>query len=341
MKTRTKKIRVIALILLSAVMALSLPAGCRAEQEQELVTVRVSEVTRSVFYAPQYVAIELGFFADEGLEIDLITGDGADRVMTALLTGAVDIGFSGPEATIYVFNEGRADYAVVFAQVTKRDGSFLIAREPMPDFEWTDIIGSHVLPGRRGGMPFMALEYVVRQHGVVPGDDVYFDSSIQFAAMVGAFLGGTADFVTAFEPVASTIELEGRGYVVASVGEASGEIPYTAYYALGSFIEANPEVIQGFTNAIARAQQWVMQHSPEEIAEVIMPYFPDADPVIITSAIARYKEIDAYSSVPMMTYDSFDRLQRVMESAGELTQRAPFESLVDNSFAERAVGNLE
>jgi len=324
-------------MLLSVVLLV----GCnRAQDEEGLTVVRLSEVMRSVFYAPQYAAIQLGFFEDEGIIIDLITSDGADRVMTALLTGAADIGFSGPEATIYVFNEGRNDFAVVFAQVTKRDGSFLIGREPMPNFTWDDIRGSHVLPGRRGGMPFMALEYVVRGQGIEPGVDVEFDNSVAFAAMVGAFLSGTADFVTAFEPVASTIELEGRGFVVASVGEASGEIPYTAYYALGSFIEANPDIIQGFTNAIARGQVWVQENPPEVIAEVIAPFFPDADPVILTSAIARYLEIDAFSTNPIMTEDSFDRLQRVMESAGELTQLAPFDRLINNSFAERAIAEI-
>ncbi|MCL1884155.1 MAG: ABC transporter substrate-binding protein [Defluviitaleaceae bacterium] len=329
-----KKIKVIALLL--SIITMAFLSGC-ARDEDELTVVRLSEVTRSVFYAPQYAAIELGFFEEEGLRVDLITSDGADRVMTALLTGAADIGFSGPEAAIYVFNEGRADHAVVFAQVTKRDGSFLIGREPMPNFSWQDLRGAHILPGRRGGMPFMALEYVIRQNGLVPGEDLEFDNSVAFAAMVGAFLGGDADFVTAFEPVASTIELEGRGFVVASVGEASGEIPYTAYYALSSFISENPDIIQGFTNAIARGQQWVQDNSPETIADVIRPFFPDADMVILTSAIARYLEIDAFSSVPMMTEDSFDRLQNVMESAGELTQRAPFGELVDNSFAEEAV----
>lgn len=330
-------------ILFAVVLLLALGAfaACACDAaDDDLVTVRLSEVTRSVFYAPQYAAIELGFFEDEGIRIDLITSDGADRVMTALLTGAVDIGFSGPEATIYVFNEGRADHAVVFAQVTKRDGSFLIGREPMPDFAWTDLRGAHVLPGRRGGMPFMAFEYVVRSHGLEPGVDVDFDTSVAFAAMVGAFLGGDADFVTAFEPTASTIELEGRGFVVASVGEASGEIPYTAYYALGSFIEANPQIIQGFTNAIARGQVWVQENPPDVIAEVISPFFPDADREILISAIARYLEFDAYSADPIMTEDSFNRLQTVMESAGELTQRAPFDALVDNTFAERAVANL-
>ncbi|MCL1863759.1 MAG: ABC transporter substrate-binding protein, partial [Defluviitaleaceae bacterium] len=187
-------------ILFCAIIAVGLLTACSSE-DGDLAVVRLSEVTRSVFYAPQYAAIELGFFADEGIEIDLITSDGADRVMTALLTGAADIGFSGPEATIYVFNEGRADHAVVFAQVTKRDGSFLIAREPMPNFRWQDLSGSHILPGRRGGMPFMALEYVVRKNGLTPDVDLEFDNSVAFAAMVGAFLGGTADFVTSYVTV--------------------------------------------------------------------------------------------------------------------------------------------
>jgi NitT/TauT family transport system substrate-binding protein len=330
-----KKFLSLAVLLAAGILAFS---SCGRNGNGELTTVRVSEVTRSVFYAPQYAAIALGFFEDEGIDIDLFTSDGADRVMTALLSGAADIGFSGPEATIYVYNEGRTDHAVVFAQVTKRDGSFLIAREPMPNFTWGDITGAHVLPGRRGGMPFMALEYVVRQHGLLPGTDVNFDTTIQFAAMVGAFISGTGDFVTAFEPVASTIELEGRGYVVASVGEASGEIPYTAYYALGSFIADNPEIIQGFTNAIARAQIWVLENTAKTVAETITPFFPDADPVILENAIARYKAFDAYSANPIMTRDSFDRLQRVMESAGELTQLAPFDRLVDNRFAQRVGG---
>ncbi|MCL2287436.1 MAG: ABC transporter substrate-binding protein [Firmicutes bacterium] len=325
-----------AFVMLFAVMLLVLSA-CNRTEEEGLTTIRLSEVTRSVFYAPQYAAIELGFFADEGIHIDLITSDGADRVMTALLSGAADIGLSGPEAAIYVWAGGRADHAIVFAQVTQRDGSFLIAREPMPDFTWDNIRGSHVLPGRRGGMPFMVLEYVTRSKGIVPEVDVVFDTSIQFAAMVGAFLGGTADFVTAFEPVASTIALEGRGYVVASVGEAFGEIPYTAYYALGSFIQQNPNLIQGFTNALHRGQVWVQENSPGNIAEIISPFFPDADIAILTSAIARYKEIEAYAATPHITRTSFENLQRVMESADELPARAPFDVLVDNSFADRAV----
>ncbi len=326
--------------LLAAILLLSAVTAC-APKEKELTTVRVSEVTHSVFYAPQYVAIEKGFFAEEGLAIELISGEGADKVMTSLISGSVDIGFSGPEAAIYIYNEGKADYAKVFAQVTKRDGSFLMAREPDPNFTWDKLRGAHLLPGRKGGVPYMTLEYVVKQAGLVPGVDVNFDSSIQFAAMAGAFLGGTGDYVTVFEPTASSIELEGKGYIVASVGEASGEIPYTAYYALDSYIKKNPRIIQGFTNALYKAQKWVAEHSAEEIAKVIAPAFPDANPDIMVKAIARYKEIDAYCSVPMMTQESFDRLQLVMETAGELSKKAPYADIVDNSFGEKAVATIK
>jgi len=340
MKLTKKWLRAVAMIM-AAVLVASLLAGCAGRQsEDELRTVRVSEVTRSVFYAPQYVALALGFFEDEGLSIDLVTAEGADRVMTALISGAADIGLSGPEAAIYVYIEGREDHAVVFAQLTQRDGSFLMARQPDDNFEWESIRGSHLLPGRRGGMPYMTLSHVVREAGLTPGVDVDFDSSIQFAAMTGAFLSGTADFVTVFEPTASTIALEGRGYIVASVGEWAGELPYTAYYAQQSFIHDNPEVIQGFANALARGQHWVNTHTPEETAEVIAPFFPEADPVIMASAIANYKRIQAYATAPMVSETAFYRLQDIMEQAGELSERAPFETLVDNSFARRAVENL-
>ena len=304
--------------------------ACGSESDDYLATVRLSEVTRSVFYAPQYVAIELGFFEDEGISVDLVTSDGADNVMVALLSGAADIGLSGPEAAIYVYNEGRADHAVVFAGLTSRDGNFLIGRTP--DFTWDDLRDAHVLPGRRGGMPFMVFEYILTDMDIA--DEVYFDNSIQFSAMVGAFLGGTGDFVTAFEPVASTLELEGRGYVVASMGTESGELPYTAYYALNSFIEESSDLIQGFTNAIARGQEWVQLNSPEEVAAVIAPFFPDAEMEILVSSIARYQYIGAYAHTPVITEEAFYRLQDIMINAGELTEIAPFKSLVNNEFAE-------
>lgn len=331
----TKGIKGLLALLLAGALLCGLVA-C-GKKEEGLKTITVSEVTHSVFYAPQYAAIELGFFEQEGLEIQLISGEGADKVMTSMISGSVDIGFSGPEAAIYIYNEGKEDHAVVFAQVTCRDGSFLVGREPDPDFSWEKLQGAHLLPGRKGGVPYMALEYVVKEHGLTPGVDVDFDSSIQFAAMTGAFLGGTGDYVTVFEPAASSIEMEGKGYIVASVGEAAGEIPYTAYYALGSYIEKNPDTIQSFTNALAKGQKWVAEHSPEEIAKVIAPSFPDADLEVMAKAIARYKEIGAYATVPMMSRESFDRLQVVMEEAGELSQRAPYDELVDNRFGEKAI----
>jgi len=318
------------LIALLTLFFVGVLVGCVSQGDDELTTVRLSEVMRSVFYAPQYVAIELGFFEDEGIQVDLVTSDGADNVMVALLSGAADIGLSGPEAAIYVYNGGRVDHAVVFAGLTNRDGNFLIGRTP--NFTWDDLRDAHVLPGRRGGMPFMVFEYILTEKGIA--EDVYFDNSIQFAAMVSAFFGGTGDFVTAFEPVASTIELEGRGYVVASMGTESGELPYTAYYALDSFIYENPELIQGFTNAIARGQEFVQLNSPEVIAATIAPFFPDADMDILASAIARYQEVGAYAVTPVITEEAFYRLQGIMINAGELTDKAPFEMLVNNKFAE-------
>ena len=339
-KTKRKKVW-LALLLLVLTLMCSIFTACSKGGKNELTKVTLSEVTHSVFYAPQYVAMALGYFEEEGIKIELISGEGADKVMTSVVSGAVDIGFSGPEAAIYIYNEGKADYAKVFAQVTQRDGSFLVAREPDPDFTWDKLRGTHLLPGRKGGVPYMALEYVVKQSGLNPGVDVNFDNSIQFAAMAGAFLGGTGDYVTVFEPTASSIEAEGKGYIVASVGAAAGEIPYTAYYALDSFVKENPKLIQGFTNAIAKAQKWVVEHSAEEIAKTVAPSFPDTDIKLLTSAIENYKKIDAYSATPIMTEAAFNRLQMVMAEAGELSQTAPFADIVDNSFAEKAVTGLK
>ena len=326
-----KKFLLVLALFVVLVISTVLILIARGEQDDSgLAQVRLSEVTRSVFYAPLYAAIELGFFEDEGISIDLVTSDGADNVMTALLSGAADIGLSGPEAAIYVYREGRADYAVVFAGLTARDGSFLIGRSP--EFTWDDLREAHILPGRRGGMPFMVFENVLREKGIA--DDVEFDNSIQFAAMVGAFLSGTADFVTAFEPVASSIELEGRGYVVASMGEETGELPYTSFYALGSFINKNPDLVQGFTNAIARGQAWVANTEPEQIAVVIASFFPDADMEILASAIGRYQAVGAYALTPMITPESFYLLQEIMIAAGELTEFVSFDVLINTYFAE-------
>ena len=305
-----------------------------------LEKVRLNEVTHSVFYAPMYVAINEGFFADEGIELQLTTGQGADKVMTALLSGQADIGFMGPEATIYVYNQGQEDYAVNFAQLTKRDGSFLVAREPDPDFDWDKVRGSTIIGGRKGGMPLMTLEYVLKNKGIMPDVDVEVLTNIQFALMAGAFTGGTGDYVTLFEPVAAAVEKEGTGFVVVSVGADSGEIPYTVFSARKSFIANNEDLVQRFTNAIYRGQLWVEEHSPEEIAQSIKPSFPDAELEILTAVADRYKEIDAWAKSPLFTEESFTRLQDVMELAGELDKRAPYENLVINLFAERAMGQI-
>ncbi|MEN2775535.1 ABC transporter substrate-binding protein [Acetivibrio clariflavus] len=320
---------------IATILMLLIFTGCAKSEYQ---TVRLSEVTRSVFYAPQYVALNKGFFEEEGLKIELTSGQGADKVMTAVLSDQVDIGFSGPEAAIYVYNEGKEDYAVVFAQLTKRDGSFLVSRNPEPDFKWSNVRGKTIIGGRKGGVPEMTLEYVLKKNNIIPGKDVYIDTSVQFALMGPAFTGGKGDYVTLFEPVASAVEKEGKGYIVASIGAESGEIPYTAYYAKKSYIEKNKDVIEKFTRAIYKGQKWVEENSPEEIAKVIQPSFPDSDLDILTTVAKRYKEIDAWCKDPIMSKESLELLQRVMKEAGELEKEAKYEDLVTTEFAEKSMG---
>ena len=322
--------------MLCGALVLGALAGC-GQAKQDTVKLTLCEVTHSIFYAPQYVALAQGFFAEEGLEVELSNGGGADKVMSAVLSDNIDIGFAGPEASIYVYNEGKADHTQVFAQMTQCDGSFLVARQPDDAFTWDKLKGAHILPGRKGGVPYMAFEYAIKQNGMDPASDMLLDNSIQFDNMTGAFLGGTGDYVTMFEPTASAVQAEGKGYIVASVGEEAGKMPYTAYFAKKSFIEKNPDIIQRFTNAVCKGQQWVAAHSAAEIAAVVKDSFADTDEALLTSAIQRYKDIGAYSPDPVMTQESFALLQTVMTSAGELTQNAPYDQVVNNTFAEKAV----
>ena len=257
--------------------------------------------------------------------------------MTAVLAGQSDIGFAGPEAAIYVYNEGKEDYIEVFAQMTKRDGSFLISRTQNDDFKWTDLKGSTIIPGRKGGVPYMTFEYVLKQNGIDTKKEVVLDDSIKFDLMAGAFAGGTADYVTLFEPTASMTEEQGKGYVVASVGEAAGEIPYTAYFAKKSYIESNPEIIQGFTNATYKGLKWVKEHTAREVAEVIVSFFPDTDVEMLAESVQSYKDIDAWNETTVLKEEAFDRLQTVMAEAGELDTKAPYDIIVNNKFAESAV----
>lgn len=272
-----------------------------------------------------------------GLKIELTTGQGADKVMTAVVAGQSDIGFAGPEASIYVYNEGKEDYCQVFAQLTKKDGSFLVSRTDDKEFKWSDLKGKTVIPGRKGGVPYMTLEYVLRKNGLNPETDLVLDDSIKFDLMAGAFTGGNADYVTLFEPTATMTQNAKKGYVVASVGEAAGEIPYTAYFAKKSYIEQNSDVIEKFTDAIYKGQVWVKEHSAKEIAEVIKDFFPDTDVELLANVLQSYIDIDAWNENPVLTKESFERLQTVMEEAGELKQKAPYEVIVNNSYAEKAM----
>ncbi len=323
------------LVLMIVLLGLSLiVTGC-GKSDGELTKVKLCEVTHSIFYGPQYVALTQGFFEEEGLEIELSNGQGADKVMTAVLSGEVDIGFAGPEASVYVYNEGREDYGVVFAQLTNGDGTFLLGREPDPDFKWSDLKGKTVIGGRKGGMPAIILQYVLEKNGLKVGEDVFIDTTMQFAAMPGAFMGGQGDYVIIFEPTASTMEKEGKGYIVASLGKESGAVPYTAYFAKKSTIENNPELIAKFSRAIYKGQQWVDTHSPEEIAQAIKPHFPDEPDEILVSAVKRYKEQNSWKKDPLMLESDFYLLQDIIKAAGELDKIAPYNKVVTTEFVPK------
>lgn len=309
----------------------------KKQEQAELKTIQLNEVTRSVFYAPQYAAIAKGFFEEEGLKLEITTGQGADKVMTSILAGQSDIGLCGPEAAIYVYNEGKEDYVEVFGQLTKRDGSFLVSKNKTDNFSWQDLKGKTVIPGRKGGVPYMTLEYVIKQNGLNPQTDLTLDDSIQFDLMAGAFAGGNAEYVTLFEPTASMTEAEGKGYVVASVGEAAGEVPYTAYCAKKSYIAKNSDIIEGFTRAVYKGQKWVKEHSAKEVAEAIQSYFPSTSVESLEKSVQSYKDIDAWNETPVLSEAAFDKLQLIMTEAGELETKAPYSKIVNNSYAEKVI----
>ncbi len=327
---------VVIVIFLGAIFAIY-RGNHKNVETSDLITIQLNEVTRSVFYAPQYVAISNGFFEEEGLKIEISTGQGADKVMTSILAGQSDIGLCGPEAAIYVYNEGKEDYVEVFAQLTQKDGSFLVSKEPTDNFSWTDLIGKTVIPGRKGGVPYMTLEYVLKQKGIDPQKDLVLDDSIQFDLMAGAFAGGNAEYVTLFEPTASMTQDAGKGYIVASVGESAGEVPYTAYCAKKSYIEENQDIIEKFTRAIYKGEQWVKEHAAKEVAEKIQEFFPDTTVESLEKSIQKYKDIDAWKENPIMKEEAFDKLQIIMTEAGELEKKAPYDKVVNNTFAEKVI----
>ena len=352
MKKISKK--VMALITCSAMASALFLVGCGREtsgsvgeqnhtsstseshtDSDTLKKITLNEVAHSIFYAPMYVAIENGYFVDEGIDLELVTGFGADKVMAAVLSGDADIGFMGPETTVYAVNEGTKDPVVNFAQLTQRAGNFLVAREKMPDFKWNDLKGQEVLGGRAGGMPEMVFEYILKQNGIQPSE-VKIDQSIDFGSTGAAFAGGRGTFTVEFEPSATALESDGSGYVIASLGVDSGYVPYTAFSAQKSYLNKHPQEIQSFVNALQKGMAYTASHTPEEIAAVIQPQFKETDLKTITAIVARYQEQDTWKTDLIFSRDSFDLLLNILDSAGQLKEKPDYETLVDTSFAQKA-----
>lgn len=327
--------KIISLFLVVILIASLLLVGCEKEAKKQ--NVRLVEVTHSVFYSPQYVAIEKGFFDKHNISIELTNGGGADKCMAALVSKQADIAFMGPEASVYVYKQGKEDYVINFAQLTQRDGSFIVGRLDDDNFSIEKMKGKTILGGRKGGVPLMTLEYVLKQHGLTPGVDVDVRTDVQFDMMAGAFASGQADFTTLFEPVASTFELEGKGYVVGSVGKEAGYIPYTCYSTTKSNIEKNPELIQNFTNAIYEGMVWVQKHTAKEVAEAILPQFPDSNVEFLTGVVQRYKDQDTWKPDLILGEDGYNRLIDIMKTAGELDEGAPYDKIVTIDFAKKAM----
>lgn len=322
-------------LVLGALLVLS---GCAKTTDNALTPVTLNEVAHSIFYAPQYAAIELGYFKDQGIDLSLVNGAGADKVMTALVSGDADIGFMGSEASIYTYANGASDYAVNFAQLTQRAGNFLVGRQPDPAFQWSKLKGTKVLGGRAGGMPQMVFEYILKKHGIDPKTDLTIDQSISFGLTAAAFTSSDASYTVEFEPFATGLETEGSGYVVASLGTDSGYVPYTAYCAKQSYMEKNPQIIQKFTNAIQEGLDYVNSHTAKEIARTIKPQFPETDLDKLTMIVERYQKQDTWKGDTIFQKDSFDLLQNILEEAGELEERVPYEDLVTTEYARKAAG---
>ena len=326
-----------AVVLAVTALPMGVFAAKKDSTEEKLTKVTLNEVAHSIFYAPQYVAIEEGYFKDEGLDLTLVTGFGADKTMTAVISGEADIGFMGAEASVYAYQEGATDAVVNFAQLTQRAGNFLVAREEMPDFKWEDLKDKKVLGGRKGGMPEMVFEYILRKNGLDPQKDLTIDQSIDFGSTAAAFTGDTsADFTVEFEPSATALEKEGAGYVVASLGVDSGYVPYTSYSAKTSYMEKNPEIIQKFTNALQKGMEYVQSHTPEEIAQVISPQFAETDLDTVTAIVKRYYDQDTWKSNLIFEKESFELLEDILEDSGELSERVSYEDLVTTKYAREA-----
>ena len=334
-----KKIKYLFITLLA--FPLLIVNGCSCDKS-DLTKITVAEVTHSVFYAPQYVADSLGFFEEEGLEVTFVNANGADKTMSALLSGDAQIGLMGSEASIYVYNEGQKNYAINFAQLTQKDGSFLVGREEIKDFDISMLEGSEILGGRLAGMPEMVLEYILKNAGLDVGindstKDVNVRTDVQFAAMAGAFTSGEGDYVSLFEPTASNLVKENEGYIIASLGELSGNIPYTSYSALKDYMSENSETIQKFTNAIYKAQVWVYEHTDEEVADAIHEYFSETSKSDLAVAVGNYRSIEAWAKDPTLTEDSLNKLMDIVELAGQLDKRAPYDKIVTAEYSKNSI----
>lgn len=299
----------------------------KKDKKSNLTKIKVAEVAHSVFYAPQYAAIANGYFEEVGLDVEVILTPGADNVTAAVLSGDVDIGFSGSEATIYVYNGGEKDYLKTFAQLTQKDGSFIVSRSKMNNFSLKDLKNKTIIGGRKGGMPEMTLEWVLKENGISK-KDLTIDTSVAFAAMAGSFIGGNGDFVALFEPQATMVEKQGFGYIVESLGNLGGVVPYTAYNARISYIEKNKDVITNFTNAIQKGLDYVHNTDTKEIAEVILPFFPDTSLNDLVTVLDRYKENDTWPENTTFTKESFNHLQDIMINANELKEKVNYEDLI-------------
>lgn len=326
------KKRIIALFIVT--LMITGLAAC--QKKSDLIQVNLNEVAHSIFYAPQYVAIEKGYFEEEGLDVNLVNGLGADKTMTAVLSGDADIGFMGSEASIYVYNEGNEDYVVNFAQLTQRAGNFLVSRDMNGEFTWDNIKGKTVIGGRAGGMPQMVFEYILKKHGIDPTTDLTIIQNIDFGITSQSFAAGTGDYTIEFEPAATGLETQKAGKVVASLGVESGMVPYTAYSAKTSFIKKNPEVIEKFVKALQKGMDYVNTHSPEEIAKVIEPQFKETDLETITKIVTRYYEQDTWKDNLVFEQESFDLLQDILMEAGVITEKAPYEKLVNTTYSTDA-----
>ncbi|MGN1203606.1 MAG: ABC transporter substrate-binding protein [Lachnospiraceae bacterium] len=336
-----KKFISLACLSLAVLCLLTLLPACagpgkKGKADASLTKVTLNEVAHSIFYAPMYVAIENGYFEEEGIDLTLITGFGADKTMTALLTGEADIGFMGSESTIYTYVGGNEDYAVNFAQLTQRAGNFVVSRTPIDNFSFDMLIGKNVLGGRPGGMPEMVFEYILLKNNMDPTQDLNIDQSIDFGSTAAAFSGGQGDFTIEFEPHATALEKKGDGYVVASLGEASGYVPYTAFSARKSYLKEHPETVQSFTNALKKGMDYVASHSPEEIAKVISPQFPETDMDTLITIVKRYYDQDTWKKDLVFTEESFLLLENILQESKVLTDKVPYEDLVTTEFAENA-----